>query len=232
MWERFMVCFYYHQHNRFMTRICLQCNARPVRRACPALNDEICSICCGEGRENTISCPYDCEFLQEARRREKYFPPEQMPHAQVEVTDAFLRRHSAMVELVGAALAEAIARVDGLVDSDFREALEAAVSSRLTAQSGLIYTNRPSNPMAAAIHELIDLRIAEFQRQAQQQGGYTPVPDAVFLGVVAYYQRVALSMNNGRRRGCAFVDALVASYRGRLNPAEGDGASPPGIIVP
>ncbi|MGY4706869.1 hypothetical protein ACVNPS_03820 [Candidatus Bipolaricaulota sp. J31] len=52
---------------------CPICNARSASRFCPALGKRICSICCGEHRQKTISCHPECEYLVAAlrKRREK-----------------------------------------------------------------------------------------------------------------------------------------------------------------
>ncbi len=50
---------------------CVICEVRTARRHCPGVRGEICSVCCGTERENTIACPFDCTYLREARLREK-----------------------------------------------------------------------------------------------------------------------------------------------------------------
>lgn len=54
---------------------CPKCSSRKGKRLCPALGVEICPICCGEGRLNTIPCPRSCEYLQgelyQLRRRKE-----------------------------------------------------------------------------------------------------------------------------------------------------------------
>ena len=50
---------------------CHICDTRKPRRHCPGVNGEICSICCGNEREVSISCPLDCPYLVEARLHEK-----------------------------------------------------------------------------------------------------------------------------------------------------------------
>ncbi|MDR4495237.1 MAG: hypothetical protein AB7P17_00970 [Nitrospirales bacterium] len=42
---------------------CLYCHQRKGKRACPALQGVICSICCGTHRLTNISCPASCPFL-------------------------------------------------------------------------------------------------------------------------------------------------------------------------
>jgi hypothetical protein len=47
--------------------ICPVCRQRRGRRVCPALNDQICAICCGTKRLVEIRCPSDCPYLATAR---------------------------------------------------------------------------------------------------------------------------------------------------------------------
>lgn len=48
---------------------CPLCQERSPERFCPALGKRICSICCGENRRRSISCPPSCEFLIAAERK-------------------------------------------------------------------------------------------------------------------------------------------------------------------
>jgi hypothetical protein len=42
---------------------CVKCNKRKGKRHCPALDQPICSLCCGQLREKEIHCPPSCSFL-------------------------------------------------------------------------------------------------------------------------------------------------------------------------
>src|SRR5258705_8050871 len=46
---------------------CPLCRDRRGRRACPALGESICSICCGTKRLVEVPCPSDCGYLASAR---------------------------------------------------------------------------------------------------------------------------------------------------------------------
>lgn len=43
--------------------LCVFCQQRKGKRACPALGGSICSQCCGQHRLQAIRCPSDCAFL-------------------------------------------------------------------------------------------------------------------------------------------------------------------------
>ena len=46
---------------------CPLCGTRKERRACPALHQTICAVCCGTKRLVEIQCPDDCVYLTSAR---------------------------------------------------------------------------------------------------------------------------------------------------------------------
>ena len=41
---------------------CVHCGQRKGKRRCPALDGDICTLCCGTGRGQTIECPETCVF--------------------------------------------------------------------------------------------------------------------------------------------------------------------------
>jgi hypothetical protein len=47
---------------------CRLCNKRPVKRACPALREQICPVCCATKRLVEITCVEDCRYLEAAQR--------------------------------------------------------------------------------------------------------------------------------------------------------------------
>src|ERR1700704_4766830 len=47
--------------------VCPLCGQRKARRGCPALDKQICAVCCGTKRLVQIECPPDCAYLAVAR---------------------------------------------------------------------------------------------------------------------------------------------------------------------
>lgn len=43
---------------------CTKCKQRKGKRYCPALDELLCSLCCGILREKEIHCPENCSFLE------------------------------------------------------------------------------------------------------------------------------------------------------------------------
>jgi hypothetical protein len=193
-----------------MAEKCVLCAARRPKRYCPALRGDICPQCCGKEREETIACPFDCEYLRQGRDHERLreLAPEEIPHREIVIQEQFLKDHEPLVLVAAAAIAEGTERLEGLIDADAREALESLVQTYKTLGSGLIYESKPRNPIAAALHELVQLRVGEFRQRIMEQAGYAGILDSHVLGVLLFLQRLELQLNNGRRRGRSFLDAV------------------------
>jgi hypothetical protein len=157
-----------------------------------------------------VSCPLDCVYLRESRSREKpaQIDAKEIPNLDIEVGDSFLRDHEPLLEFMIQAFAEAELVTPGAVDYDVREALDAMVRSYRTRESGLYYETKPSNLMAASIQRRVSENLEEFRRAVTERQGLTTVRDTDVLGMLAFLQRVEYQVNNGRKRGRAFLDFL------------------------
>lgn len=211
---------------------CKLCETRRARRLCPGVGGEICSLCCGTERENTVSCPLDCEYLREAREREQppQIDPESVPNRDVRVTDEFLEQHSDLVRAMMHGLATSALGLPGVVDLDVREALDSLIRTYRTLQSGLYYESKPANMLAARIHELMQKGLEEFRKTTAERLGVSTIRDSDVLGVLVFFQRLELQWNNGRRRGRAFLDLL----RQQVAADQGEAGAPPGssLVLP
>jgi hypothetical protein len=192
---------------------CKICETRKPRRHCPGVNGEICSLCCGNEREVTISCPLECAYLAEARLHEKPrdLNPDEVPNQDVQVTEQFLREHEPLLMFLSARLVDASLAPAGVVDSDVREALQSLIRTYRTLQSGLYYETRPTNLIAAGIHERMQEAVESLRKQLAEKSA-PPVRDAEILGTLVFLERVELHQNNGRPRGRAFLDYLRAYF--------------------
>lgn len=178
------------------------------------MHGDICAICCGTERENTVRCPLDCEYLIEARRHEKSVPVDvtKVPNRDVEVTEEFLHEHDPLLALMSAIIYAGAKKTEGSTDRDVREALEATIKTLRTAQSGLIYETRPENPYAAEIQEFIKSRLDQFREAMAKEQGMTTLRDAEVLGVLVFLQRLAIHWDNGRPLGRSFLSFLHARH--------------------
>ncbi len=198
---------------------CAICRTRKPRRFCPGVHGDICTLCCGAEREVTVDCPFDCPFLQEARKHEHTEPidPNEFPNKDIRITEEFLADHEPLV--VGAMSSLMLGAFDtpGAVDSDVRDALDALIRTQRTLQSGVYYETRPDNAIANHIFSEAQHGLAEFRKLETEKLGMARTRDADVLGVLVFLQRLELDRNNRRPRGRAFLDSL----RGFLGEATG-----------
>jgi hypothetical protein len=187
---------------------CKICHTRRPRRYCPGVQGDICPICCGTERENTVTCPFECPYLREARAREKdpEVDPREFPNPEIKVDEAFLARNEPLLIVFASGLARTALDTANAIDTDVREALDALVRTYLTRRSGLVYEYRPDNPIAARIQSGMRERILEVEEALRQEG--TSLKDSDVLGVLAFLQRLEFQKNNRRRKGRAFIDFL------------------------
>jgi hypothetical protein len=177
-----------------------------------------------------VDCPFDCIYLQEARRREKpaEIDPDQIPNQDIGVTESFLREREPLLLFLSRKLADAAGEAQGTIDYDVREALEALIRTYRTLESGLYYETRPANPMANHICNGVQRAVEDFRTGEREQLGMNRTRDHDVLGILAFLQRLEYDRNNGRRRGRAFLDFLRAEFGAAGAPAEAG----PSLIVP
>jgi hypothetical protein len=152
--------------------LCPLCGLRKARRACPALQQEICAVCCGTKRLTEIRCPPTCGYLQSARSH---------PAAAVRRRDERELRFFASVlhgttekqRAIFALLQTVIARhassaIPKLVDKDVVDAAGALAASFETASRGIIYdqqpTSLPGQRLAADLRQQIEQALHASER--------------------------------------------------------------------
>ena len=191
--------------------LCHLCERRAPRRHCPALQRDICTVCCGTEREQSIGCPLDCEHLREARTHEKLreFDPKSLPNPEIELTEDYLGEHKDLAIVTGRMLFVAAMENEGVVDADMRDALASLVTSfKSSANSGLIYDARPTNTIAAAVAGRFREELEKFREAVAKSAPMRPVLDKDLLRVLVFWQRTELQHSNGRRKGRAFIESL------------------------
>jgi hypothetical protein len=144
--------------------ICPLCRTRKARRACPALGQSICSVCCGTKRLVEIRCPADCGYLASARehpaaaverRREADFA------LLLPIVRDLTRRQAQIFFLLQATIAHH--KPEGfyaLRDDDVAEAAASIAATLETAERGVIYQHRagslPAEHLALALRKSIE----------------------------------------------------------------------------
>ena len=209
------------------TILCKICGKRRARRHCPAVHGDICAICCGTEREVSLSCPLECEYLQEAHRREKPTPidVEQLPDSDVAVTEEFLRDHEELLLFCMVSVVEAALRTSSATDADALEALDALIKTYRTTESGLLYETRPVNTIAAAVQRAFSTSLEDYQKLRAERENLS-YRNAEILGVLVFLRRLGQRNQNGRPRGRMYLDLLR-----QMTPATARDERVPGIIV-
>jgi len=213
---------------------CAICRNRRPRRFCPGVRGDICTICCGTEREVSVECPLDCEYLRQARKREKPppFDSAQAPNQDIRVPEKFLEENQKLLGFLSTTLTQAALRTPGAADFDVREALDALIRTYRTLESGVYYESRPANPLAARLCDGVQNALAEFRRQEPERVGMSTIRDADMLGILVFLQRIELNRNNGRRRGRAFLDFLGGFYASGPGSPAAAAAAASSLILP
>ena len=193
--------------------VCAICNTRRAKRHCPGVQGEICAICCGEQREETVACPFDCEYLETAHLQESREKknPTQMPSRDFRISQGFLEKNIELVMTLQNAVLVAALRSNA-IDNDVKEALDGLVRTYKTLDSGLFYDSRPVNPMASAVFDAVQQRVAEI-RNAENERGVHKLTDSQVMTVLVFLQQMEFTFNNGRKRGRCFLDNLRLAMR-------------------
>ena len=154
---------------RSWSMTCPSCNQRKARRACPALAQTICTVCCATKRLTEIKCPPDCAYLTAAREHPAAVVRKQQErdvavllptirHLTERQHQLFFLFHSVMARYVP----EGFARV---LDDDVAEATGAVAKTLETASRGVIYEHSPQSPVAQGLARAITGVLEEVRAQ-------------------------------------------------------------------
>jgi hypothetical protein len=201
---------------------CPSCGQRKARRACPALGQTICSVCCGTKRLVEIECPEGCPHLTVAREH----PAAQVKRQQERDVAMLLpsirhltERQYQLFFLFHSAIArhepQGFTRV---VDDDIEQAAGAVAATLETAARGVIYEHSASSLPA----QRLATELTTLLEQIRAQGG--TVSDAEAAIVLRAIEQGAL----GVKKAGDGTNAPYASLIGRLlQVRRGQSAAPP-----
>lgn len=156
-------------------RPCPLCRRRRGRRACPALGEQICSVCCGTKRLTQIACPPDCVYLQSATDH----PPavvQRQRERDVQFLLAMVHDLSGPQQWMASRLFAYLGsdRPDalGLTDRDLEQAAQALARTWETASRGIVYehaaTTTQAQRLANEMKQLIEAGAQEGPRLADR----------------------------------------------------------------
>jgi hypothetical protein len=191
-----------------MSVVCRLCNKRPVKRACPALREQICAVCCATKRMVDITCTEDCRYLESAQRHPAAVVKKQID-ADVAVLMSTIGRMSEqqlqlffmLQSMVVAYKPEGLAR---LTDADVALATGALAASLETASKGVIFEEGTGSVVAEGLRRSLKPIIDEItkgggsrverevavvlrgmERGARHEGKLIPEGDSSYLDLVA-----------------------------------------------
>jgi hypothetical protein len=209
--------------------LCKICQKRRARRFCPAVQGDICTLCCGTEREVSLSCPLECEYLREAHQHEKPITIDgnQLSNPDIIVDEEFIRDHEELLLFGVYALVQSATRTAGAIDTDVINALTTLIQTYRTLESGLFYESRPENLVAAAVQRAFTASLADYEKQRAERESLSPVRNSEVLAILVFLHRIGRQNQNGRPRGRMFIDLL-----NQMTPPEtGNNQRGSGIII-
>jgi len=148
---------------------CPLCGSRKERRACPALHQTICPVCCGTKRLAEIACPDDCVYLTSAREHPAAVVKKQQEHDVAillptlqGLTERQYQLFFLFQSLIARHTPEGFTR---LVDDDVAEAAAAVAATLETAARGVIYEHATQSLPAQRLATEMKAMLAEMRQQ-------------------------------------------------------------------
>ena len=186
---------------------CRLCQKRPTKRACPALREDICAVCCATKRLVEISCTEDCRYLEAAQRHPAAVIKKQLDQ-DVNVLMATVGRLSEQQLQLFFLLQSMVLsyKPDGLakvMDGDVAQAAGALAASLESSSKGVIFeeavASLPAEGLRRALKPVINeiikgsgsraerevaLVLRGIERGAKHQGGFIADGETAYLELV------------------------------------------------
>ncbi len=205
---------------------CVLCQQRSGKRYCPGVQGYICPLCCGQEREVSIDCPFECAFLQQAHRFEveRRQPPAEIAFASHEVPRHFVEEKQRFISGLAVTLLEAALELSsstapaagqssplvlgGVRDEDLRAALDSLIRTYETLSTGLVYETLPEGPVRLRLYHGLQEFIEQFRKEEAERAGMALTRDGDVLRSLVFLRRLAQRHDNGRPRGRLFLGFL------------------------
>jgi hypothetical protein len=206
------------------------CGERKARRTCPALNKQICAVCCGTKRLTQIQCPPDCVYLASARTH----PPAAAIRRQQRDVEWFFgaaRDLSDVQTRLFLLVCKVLVRyepgeLEALIDADVADAAAAMAATFETASRGLIYEHRPSSLPA---ERLVVLLKPVFEEITAKGGAAFERSAAAVLRKIEEAARAGRGHEPENRR--AFLDLLDRMMAPSTGAPPADGGEGSGRLI-
>jgi len=209
---------------------CPICHTRKPRRACPALHQTICPVCCGTKRLTEIQCPDDCVYLTSAREHPAAVVKRQQQHDVAILLPTLQglseRQHQLFFlfqSLIARHTPEGFSR---LLDDDVADAAAAVAATLETAARGVIYDHAAQSRPAQRLASEMKAMLADLQQQGVK------VYDrevAIVLRAIEKGARETRTIEPGDASYLTLMARLLQRNKsGKESPAE----PPPSLIIP
>lgn len=148
---------------------CPLCHQRKARRACPALGQTICPVCCATKRLTEIACPPGCGYLASAREH-----PAAVVRRQQERDVAVLlpsihhlteRQHQLFFLFHGVIARHTPDGFGRLNDADVADAAATVAATLETSARGVIYEHSAASSIAQGLARALTAMLEEIRAQ-------------------------------------------------------------------
>jgi hypothetical protein len=213
---------------------CPACHQRKARRACPALGQTICAVCCGTKRLTEIACPADCPYLAASREHPAAVVRRQQEHdvARLLPTIRHLtERQQQLFFLFNTAIAQH--KPEGFVrltDADVADASEAVATTLETAARGVIYETVPSSLPAQRLARELQALLVDMR--AQGATVYDREAAITLRAIAEGGRATATAADSGGTEYLALIGRLLQMQRSGERAEAAAGAGPAGAEPP
>jgi len=211
---------------------CPSCGQRKGRRACPALNQTICSVCCATKRLVEIDCPEDCPHLAAARehpaaqvkRQQERDVALLMPsirHLNERQYQLFFLFHSAIAR-------HAPQGFTRLVDEDIEQAAGSVAATLETAGRGVIYQHTAASLPAQRLATDLTALLAQIRAQG---GTVSDAEAAIALRAIEQGARDAKKTGDGTDGSYGALIARLLQVRKTQTAGQKEPAKPASTLI-
>jgi len=188
---------------------CPLCHKRKASRACPALGQSICSVCCGTKRQVEIACTSDCRYLVAARAHPASVVQKQQQRDVALILPVLSRlterQHQLFFMLQSLIVRHESEGFVRLTDTDVAEAAGALAASLETAARGVVFEQTPASTLARPLLTKMRESLQELGKESGRSFDLEAIP------VLRSIERGALDT-----RGSTGDDTVYLALMGRL----------------
>jgi hypothetical protein len=142
---------------------CPLCRTRKAKRTCPAVGQQICTVCCGTKRLVEIACPPTCIYLTTGQRHPAAMVKRQQEQDLIVLLTALGQLSEPQLQIffvIHTFISRFAPEGRQVTDADVAEAVGALATSFETASRGVLYEGQASSPAGEALRRELKAYIA------------------------------------------------------------------------